>query len=113
MPKVKTTTLTLSGRAFTLSYGMEEYLDLSARFETDIFRGSHWVSKFSIDTMEQILWTLMQRANPITLEELTQLWGPSDLTAINNALCELIVEEQQPSPLAATASAPTVASTSG
>lgn len=111
MPKVKTTTLVLSGQQFTLSYGMEEYLDLSARFKTDIFKGTHWVTKFDIDTMEPILWTLMQRANPISMEELTDLWGPADLVAINDALCEVIVEAK-PGPLVPPDSAPSAELTS-
>lgn len=111
MPKLKTATLSLSGQQFTLSYGMEEYRDLSAQFDADIFKGSHWVSKFNLGTMEQVLWTLLQRANPISMEELTDLWGPVDLIAINDALCELIVEAK-PSPLVPPDSAPSAVSTS-
>lgn len=111
MPKITQSRLKLSGREFTLSYGMEEFKDLSEEFKTDIFKGSHWLQAFSMDTMETVLCILLQREHPITIEELSPLWGPNDLGAISKAITDLM--EEPPGPLVQTDSEPSAESTSG
>lgn len=96
MPKITQSKLKLSGREFTLSYGMEEFKDLSEEFKTDIFKGKHWLQEFSMETLETVLCVMLQRENPITIEELSTLWGPNDLASITTAITSLLEEPKRP-----------------
>lgn len=88
--KVRTTKLILD-RERILSYGMDELKKITTLTKLELLQGQAWLTALGVHNLSSVLLILLERENPMKLEDLDASYGVEDLPRIVNAITDLVI----------------------